>query len=118
MKTIIKSFLKRGSELSLDFKIKQGITFIFYPANLALPSNSNSYYGKAEASEMEIKWTAPKKRPDHKHSGTNQSVVIISTRADHFTSSIPTHYHLLPANHPISDALIRHTLGNARGLGI
>lgn len=55
MKTIIKSFLKRGSELSLDFKIKQGITFIFYPANLALPSNSNSHYMTAEASEAEMK---------------------------------------------------------------
>lgn len=77
MKTIIKSFLKRWSELSLDFKIKQGITFIFYPANLALPSNGNGYYGKAEASEMEIKRAAPKQRPDHKHSGRNQSAVII-----------------------------------------
>lgn len=55
MKTIIKSFLKRGSELSLDFKIKQGITFIFYPANLALPTNSNSPYMTAEASEAQMK---------------------------------------------------------------
>lgn len=67
MKTIIKSFLKRGSELSLDFKIKQGITFIFYPANLALPSNSNSHYMTAEASEAEMKGGAPREKLDHEH---------------------------------------------------
>lgn len=67
MKTIIKSFLKRGSELSLDFKIKQDITFIFYPANLALPSNSNSHYMTAEASEAEMKGGAPREKLDHGH---------------------------------------------------
>lgn len=69
MKTIIKSFLKRGSELSLDFKIKQGITFIFYPANLALPSNSNSHYAKAEAAAVEMKRRVSRKQLDHGYNG-------------------------------------------------
>lgn len=67
MKTIIKSFLKRGSELSLDFQIKQDITFIFYPVNLALPSNSNSHYVKAEAPPAEVKWRASMKQLGHEY---------------------------------------------------
>lgn len=49
----------------MDFKIKQDITFIFYPENLALPSNSNSHYMAAESSEAEMKVGAPTEKLDH-----------------------------------------------------
>lgn len=77
MKTIIKSFLKRGTELSLDFKIKQDITVISQPTNPALPSNSNSHFVEAEAAAAEMKWRAPRKQLDHEHNSRNHSVIII-----------------------------------------
>lgn len=77
MSTIIKSFLKRGTELSLDFEIKQDITFISQRTNLALPSNDNSHFVEAEAPAEERKWRAPRKQLDRGHNSRNHSAIII-----------------------------------------
>lgn len=74
----------------MDFETKQDTTFIFYPANLALPSNSNSHYVKAEAPAVEMKQRASRKQARPQTLQQNQSVGYYCLRKELTISPVLT----------------------------
>jgi len=87
MKTIIKGFLKRGSELSLHFKIKQDITFYFLPCKSGFFQQLTAITRQQKQQQQRWNGEHPATaRPRTQQQNQEYRFLLFKKRADHRTS--------------------------------